>query len=441
MDSPDITCDAAARSWVSSANVPGTDFPLQNLPFGIVRPAGTTHPWGPAVAIGDRVLDLRGCAAGGLLTLLEAPTRDALSGSTLNALMALGRPAVRALRQTLHGLLREDAAGELRAQVERHLLKASGVEHAPPVAVGDFTDFFASRYHATTVARLRQADAHLPPAYLHSPLAYQGRASSLTVSDTPVVRPWGPRRSRDGATYAPTERLDYEMELGFYVGLASTPGQPVPVDQADAHLFGVSLLNDWSARDVQAYEAQPLGPFLSKSFATTVSPWIVTLDALEPFRTAPGARDADVPPLMAYLRGGDPPYGTWNVVVDATLSSRAMREMDLPPVRLSRTDMATLFWTPAQLVAHQTVNGCALRTGDLLATGTLSGPDAAAAGCLLELTRGGRQPLTLPTGETRQYLEDDDEVTLSASCSAPGAVRIGFGECRGRISAARPPTP
>ena len=434
----DDTCDPSTASWVRSANTTGTDFPLQNLPLGVIREHHGS-PWRIGVAIGDRVLDLGGCAEDGLLNSLSPELRQAVQRENLTALMALGTSPIGSLRLAIHTLLRSDAPGPTQTRVAHRLLDADAVEYGLPASVGSFTDFFSSAFHAGNVARLRNPDASLPSSYAHAPLAYQARASSLVISGTDIPRPRGPRRGTVGPTYQPTERLDYEVELGLFVGAGSALGMPVRIDQARSHLVGACLVNDWSARDIQAFESQPLGPFLSKSFATTISPWMVTVQALEPFRVPAASRPEGTEPALRYLVDeDDQAHGAWTITLEAWLSTRTMREMYLSPLRLSLADVRSLFWTPAQLVTHQTANGCNLRPGDLLATGTVSGPDAGSFGSLLEIARGGRAPLTLPTGEKRAFLEDDDEVTLRGYCSAPGAVRIGFGECRGRIVPARP---
>jgi fumarylacetoacetase len=433
------TCDPAITSWVESAAAADGDFPLQNLPFASFRENRQASPWRIGVAIGNRVLDLAGAAEDGLLDTLPPDVLQAAHGATLNGVIALGVRTVGAVRHAVHRLLRADAARPVQTRVARHLLDADAIEYRLPASVGNFTDFFASAFHAGNVARLRNPDAELPSNYSHAPLAYHGRASSLVVSGTTVPRPRGPRRGSVAPIYQPTERLDYEVELGLLIGQGSTFGTPVGITAARSHLVGACLLNDWSARDIQAFESQPLGPFLSKSFATTLSPWMVTVQALEPFRRPAAPRSEGTPAAMRHLLDDeDQAAGAWSVTVEAWLTTRTMREMYLSPFRLSVADAASLFWTPAQLVTHQTSNGCNLQTGDLLATGTISGPEPGSFGSLLEITRGGREPLILPTGERRGFLEDDDEVTLRAYCSAPGAARIGFGECRGRIAPASP---
>jgi fumarylacetoacetase len=433
------TCDPAIASWVDSANTADGDFPLQNLPFASFREPRQGSPWRIGVAIGNRVLDLSAAAEDGLLDALPPEVLHAVRGATLNGVLALGTRAVGVVRHAVHRLLRADSARSLQTRVAHRLLDEEALEYRLPASVGNFTDFFSSAFHASNVARLRNPDAELPSNYSHAPLAYHGRASSLIVSGTAVPRPRGPRRGSVAPTYQPTERLDYEVELGLFIGSGSTFGMPVSIGAARSHLVGACLLNDWSARDVQAFESQPLGPFLSKSFATTLSPWMVTVQALEPFRSPAAARPEGTPTAMRHLLDDeDQAAGAWSITIEAWLTTRTMREMYLNPFRLSVADAASLFWTPAQLVTHQTSNGCNLQTGDLLGTGTISGPSPGSFGSLLEITRGGREPLILPTGERRGFLEDDDEITLRGYCSAPGAARIGFGECRGRIAPASP---
>ncbi len=435
----DDTCDAALASWVTSANLADSDFPLQNLPLGIMRRTGGDRGSRIAVAIGEQALDLTGCASAGLLHL-PLPLADAIRHPSLQPLFSLGSNAVGQLRRTVQGLLRADASPELRSRVAPHLVVPVASEL--PMAFTGFTDFFASRHHATRVARLRQPDAGPPSHYAYAPLAYHGRASSIVVSGTHIPRPHGPRRSAGSIVFGPTERLDYEAEVGLVLGGTTEFGTAVPVRDARAHLVGACLVNDWSARDVQSFESQPLGPFLSKSFATSISPWVVTSQALEPFRVAPPVRPADTPAALPHLVDpDDQAAGAWRITVAVWLTSQTMREMDIAPIQLSTADAGSLFWTPAQLVAHYTSNGGPLRTGDLLATGTVSGAEAGSLGCLLEMTRGGREPLTLPTGESRGYLNDGDEITLRAWCEAPGRRRIGFGECRGRVVSPLPASP
>jgi fumarylacetoacetase len=339
------------------------------------------------------------------------------------------------LRQTLHELLRLGARADDRQVASRCLVHAADAEMTLPALIGDYTDFFASIDHALTVGSILKAGYTLPQNYRYLPLAYHGRASTVIVSGTPVHRPQGQQRIvGDAIGFGPTRQLDYELELGFFVGQGSVQGSPIPIDRAAEHLFGCCLLNDWSAREIQWWESQPLGPFLAKSFATTVSPWVVTLEALAPFRVAARERADDDPPLMSYLLSReDQRNGAFDITLEALLSTSTMRDEKRPPFRLAETNARTLYWTIAQMVAHHTVNGCNLRPGDVIGTGTTSGPQPAARGCLLELTRGGKDAVRLPTGESRRFLEDGDEVVFRAACRADRFRAIGFGECRGQI--------
>jgi fumarylacetoacetase len=425
------THDPARRSWVESANTPDTSFPIQNLPLGVFRPAKADPRIG--VAIGDLVLDLRAVTDAGLLAGLEERVEAACRAPVLNALMAEGWAAWAALRARLSDLLRRDAGqrptpGMLVAQGEVDLLL--------PAAVGDYTDFYASVHHATNVGSMFRPDHPLLPNYKWVPIGYHGRASSLVPSGTPIHRPVGQLMDEDGPapTVAPSRLLDYELEVGLFIGPGNTRGETVPIGRAGSQVFGYCLVNDWSARDIQKWEYQPLGPFLSKSFATTVSPWVVTAEALAPFRVAAFPRPAGDPAPLPYLHDpADQAAGGIAVTLEVELLTNRMREAGLPPHRLSRSSFRDMYWTPAQLVTHHASNGCLLRPGDLLASGTVSGPTEDARGCLLELTWRGTRPLTLPSGETRRFLEAGDEVILRGRCERTGHVSIGFGECRGRI--------
>ena len=436
----DATLDPRTRSFVRAAHVPGTDFPLQNLPFGVFR-VGQGDPR-IGVAIGDRVLDVRAAVELGVL-VLRPPLADGCREPALNALMALGAAARVEVRRVVHAALREDSrlAGDAAAR-ERVLLAMSDVELLVPVSVGDYTDFYASIHHATNVGAMLRPETPLPPNYRWVPIGYHGRASSVVPSGTPVRRPSGQVKAPDADAphVAPTRQLDYELELGAWIGRGNALGDTVSIDEAEEHLFGVSLLNDWSARDVQAWEYQPLGPFLAKSFATTVSPLVVTLEALAPFRApAPARRKGDPAPLP-YLHGAtDLAAGALAITLEVSLSSVAMREMAIPPARLGRTDFAGMYWTLGQLLTHHASGGCNLRPGDLLGSGTVSGPGEDERGCLLELTRRGTKPVRLPTGEERAFLEDGDEVVLTGWCERTGAARIGLGACRGTVVPAREP--
>ena len=416
----DATHATELRSWVQSANTSQCDFPIQNLPLGRFRRAGSGDAFRIGVAIGDQVLDVR---AAGLVAVDD-----------INALMA-GTPSHRrGLRKAISQGLTLGASQE-RAWSQA-LLPQSEAEYDVPCAIGDYTDFYTGIHHATVVGKLFRPDQPLMPNYKWVPIGYHGRASSICVSGTPVIRPNGQTKSPDAEAPAlgPTKRLDYELELGFLVAQGNRLGQPVKIDEAEDHLFGVCLLNDWSARDIQAWEYQPLGPFLSKNFATTVSPWIVTMEALAPFR-APHERDATDPQPLAYLDGADNrERGNFDITLEVWLQTAGMRAQGEAAVRLTRANSKqAAYWTAAQLLAHHTVNGCNLRPGDLLGSGTLSGPLPTEAGSLLELTLGGKQPLTLPNGEIRAFLEDGDTLALRGYCEADRAVRIGVGEASATI--------
>jgi fumarylacetoacetase len=427
------THDPALRSWISSANAAHGDFPIQNLPFGAFRRRGSADAARCGVAIGDRIVDVARIAE--LFTGAAQAAARACGAHVLNDLMALGPQAASALRAQLSRLLAEGAEFHLRRSLEAALLAQADAELLLPVRIAGYTDFFASIHHATNAGRLFRPDQPLLPNYKHIPIAYNGRANSIRPSGVPVLRPRGQQRpaTPDAApAFAPSTRLDHEAELGLVIGPGTQAG--VPVARAWDHIFGFCLLNDWSARDLQAWEYQPLGPFLSKSFATSVSPWIVTSEALAPFRTAAFKRPAGDPAPLPYLSDPeDQNEGGLGICIDAHLSTPRMRERGLAPHRLSRSNAATLYWTFAQMVAHHTSNGSALDTGDLLGSGTISGADDGSLGSLLEITAGGARPLLLPSGEERRFLQDGDEICLSGFCERPGRVRIGFGECRATV--------
>ncbi len=426
----DQTHDPRLRSWVDSANRNGHEFPIQNLPFGAFTRDGGTPRVG--VAIGDEVLDLRAVANAGLLGDLGAAVVAACRSDSLNDLMALGQHAWDRLRPVLSSLL---AAGEDR-RAQPALVPGAAVTMLLPARVGDYTDFYASIHHAANVGRMFRPDQPLMPNYKWVPIGYHGRASSLVPSGTPIHRPAGQLKDDAAASpvVAPTRLLDYECEVGFFVGPGNPLGSPTPIGSAASRIFGYCLVNDWSARDVQRWEYQPLGPFLAKSFATSVSPWVVTSAALAPFRAPALARPAGDPAPLPYLADPeDQAAGGLDLVLEVELQSEAMRRAGLPPARLSRANFRDMYWTSAQLLTHHASNGCNLRPGDLLASGTVSGPSAEERGCLLELTDRGARPVALPGGETRRFLEDGDEVILRGRCGRSGAVPIGFGECRGRV--------
>jgi fumarylacetoacetase len=438
----DHTHDPDTRSWIESANHPGADFPLQNLPFGLCRRRGRHARPHLCVAIGDSALDLAGCAQRGLLGEVSAPATRAFASNSLNKFMAAGQPHWSSLRRALHNLLRENSPATKadRKVVEENLLPFETAEFFVPAEIGDYTDFYASIFHAANVGKLFRPDHPLPANYKYVPIGYHGRASSIVISGTPVRRPSGQSRESSSSPVRvdPTRKMDYEAEIGFFVGPGNSREEHIPIGDAPNHIFGVALVNDWSARDIQSWEYQPLGPFLSKNFATSLSPWIVTFDALAPFRTAAFARvNGDPAPLPYLASPEDQLRGGLEITVEVSLTSEQMRRQSCPPVKLSHGNAKELYWTPAQLLAHHTVNGCNLRPGDLLASGTISGAAQDSAGCLLELTKGGAEPIRLPTGEERQFLEDGDEVILRAWCEKQGRKRIGLGECRGIVLPAR----
>lgn len=429
------THDPLLTSWVTSAQGPQTDFPIQNLPFAVFRPTGTGQPWRGGVAIGDQVLDLHQACARGLLAGDELTRRAAAvaAGDSLNAFMALGPVAWSALRLALSRLLRVGA--HQQALTAACLLPQSQVEFTLPARIGDYTDFYTGIHHATTVGKLFRPDNPLLPNYQWVPIGYHGRSSSIVVSGTPIRRPRGQTKgASDTPQFGASQRLDYELELGFLMGGGNALGEPIPIQQAHEHLFGVALLNDWSARDIQPWEYQPLGPFLSKNFASTLSPWVVTMEALAPFR-GPLQRQAGDPAPLPYLNDAlDLAEGALDIHLEVWLQSAAMREQNQAPHRLAHSNSAqAAYWTAAQLVAHHTAGGCNLMPGDLLGSGTLSGPLSDQAGSLLELTQNGKLPLRLPSGEERTFLLDGDTVHLRGVCERPGARSIGFGLCSGTV--------
>jgi fumarylacetoacetase len=422
----DETHDPARRSWVEGAG-PGSDFPVQNLPLGIFSIDGEQRR--PGVAIGDFILDLPAAAE-----MLDEEWREDLSQPVLNAWLARGPEDNSALRRRLSELLSDERH---RDSVEQFLVgQAEAVMHLPCI-VGDYSDFYVGIHHATNVGRQFRPDNPLLPNYKYVPIGYHGRASSVRTSGEPVIRPNGQRKAPDAEApeYGPSRRLDYELELGLWIGPGNELGTPIPIGEAGAHIAGYCLLNDWSARDLQAWEYQPLGPFLAKNFLTSISPWIVTADALAPFRNAMPPRPPGDPQPLPYLDDpGDRESGALGIRVEVTLSTEKMRGAHIAPHVLSRGSAdAAMYWSAAQIVAHHSSNGCNLQPGDLIGTGTLSTDRDTGLGSLLEISQGGTAPIELPSGETRSFLEDGDEVTLRAWCEAEGAVRIGFGECVGRI--------
>ena len=424
------------QSWLPAANDPSTDFPLTHLPYGAFIFDGQPRL---CTAIGTHLLDLHACAEA---ELLPSTLTAACQVPVLNPLMALGPHSWSLLRKYLIELLHADADPVHRQVVESALHSIAGATLIRPAYILNYTDFYTSIHHATRVGRLFRPDNPLLPNYKHVPIGYHGRVSSILPSGIPIQRPRGQSRPPSHELdpyFGPTAALDYELELAFYIGQPNMLGTPIPIADAPHHIFGLSLLNDWSARDIQSWEYQPLGPFLAKSFATTVSPWITPMAALEPFR-APAAsrRHADPKPLPYLHNPGDQTHGNLDVKLEVFLTTEIMRANNLVPFSLSQSSSRDLYWTPSQLIAHHTSNGCNLQTGDILATGTISGASETAAGCLLELTSNGANPIKLPTGETRTFLRDGDEIILRGTCERPDHPRIGLGECRAAILPARP---
>jgi fumarylacetoacetase len=435
----DVTHAADLRSWVPSADAVGTPFPIQNLPFGRFRRRETNEPWRIGVAIGDLVLDLRLARDTQGWTAEVEQLLVPLADGDLNAFMSLGTVPRRRLRRALSAALLEGS--DQQDAVECCLVAQTDIEMSMPCRVGDYTDFFTGIYHATRAGQLFRPDNPLLPNYKWVPIGYHGRASSLVPSGHPVHRPNGQTKSSDSAvpSFGPSRRLDYELELGYFVGLPNPHGTPVSIEQAKEHLFGVVLLNDWSARDIQAWEYQPLGPFMAKNFASTVSPWLVTWDALEPFRAPLLRPDADPAPLPYLYDQRDMESGLFEIQLKTWIQTAAMRTAGNHPICLATSSASEAsYWTPAQLVTHHTSNGCNLQSGDLLGSGTLSGPLRQASGSLLELTEGGTVPVHLPNGEKRLFLEDGDQIVLEATCHREGFRSIGLGTCAAEIGSALP---
>jgi fumarylacetoacetase len=436
------THDASLRSWISSANEAGTDFPIQNLPFGVFRRCGSSESFRGGIAIGDQVLDLGAALSRGAFRAphvgpVASRSMDAAARSSLNELMSLGPKSVSELRLALSRALREGSTQ--KAALEQCLVSLSAAEMTLPAQIGDYTDFYTSIHHATAVGKQMRPDDPLLPNYKWVPIGYHGRSSSIGVAGQQFKRPVGQKLppGADTPIVGPSERLDYELELGVFIGRGNELGSSVDMAEAESHIFGLCLLNDWSARDLQAWEYQPLGPFLGKNFATTVSPWIVTLEALAPYRV-PWVRAAEDPQPLEYLNSPDlQKMGAIDIELEVYIETAAMRSTGIAPCRLSRSNFRDCYWSIAQMVAHHTINGCNLRPGDVLGTGTQSGPTPAEAGSLLELTSGGKQPITLSSGEQRRFLCDGDAIILRASCAHAGRARLGFGEVTGRVLSAR----
>jgi fumarylacetoacetase len=419
------------QSWVDSANEADCDFPLQNLPYGVARHGDQTFI---GVAIGDQILSLKACARQGLLVSLSEPILNACEADLLNPLMSLGKGSWSALRNCLTDLLGSDQANEtMQNRVAQCLFSMQDATMLLPAQIGDYTDFYASIDHATRVGKLFRPDNPLLQNYKYVPIGYHGRTSSIVVSGTEICRPSGQIKGADlEPVYTRSRSLDYELEIGALIGSGNQMGQPIPIAEAEEHIFGLCLVNDWSARDIQSWEYQPLGPFLAKNFATSISPWIVPIEALAPYRVGARDRPNSDPAPLPYLSSSTGVRDGIDVTLEVFVQSRKMDEEKLAPALVSRGNLRDLYWTIRQLVTHHGSNGCNFRPGDLLGTGTLSGPNEGSEGCLLEMKHRS-EPLRLPSGETRLFLEDGDHVIFRAHASKEGLPRIGFGECTGTI--------
>jgi len=434
------THDPNLKSWVESANNPETDFPIQNLPFCFFY-----HPkmrvWHQVgVAIGDQILDLDGINNLGLFSRLTSDHANVMLGNSIPLETFFHRATLDErleLRNFLAHYLAEDLDDEIRETIEPHLYAIGDCQFFLPVErIRDYTDFYCSIYHATNVGSMFRPDNPLLPNYKYVPIGYHGRASSIVISGTDIKRPHGQNRSdaERPPVFIPCKNLDYEMELGFFVGQGNEMGTPIPIGQAEKHIFGMCLVNDWSARDIQAWEYQPLGPFLAKNFATTISPFVVTMEALAPFRTKAFERDPDDPKPLDYLADEqNEEFGGLDINLEVYIQTEKMRNENIEPHLLSRSNTKDLYWTVGQMLTHHASNGCNLQTGDLIATGTVSGKEKSERGSMLELSWRGTEPIDLPDGETRRFLEDGDEVIMKGFCEREGFRRVGFGECRGRI--------
>ncbi len=432
------THDRLLRSWIESANDPDCDFPIQNLPLGVFRRRGSSDPPRIGVAIGQSIFDAAGAVQANLLAGISPETACALCAPSLNQFMSQGRESCSTARQSISQLLQADTP-TLRdnAKLREHMMLARAeAELLLPVQIGDYTDFYASIHHARNIGSMFRPDNPLLPNYKHLPVGYHGRASSIVITGTPIRRPYGQAKVDDAQlpTFGPSKLLDYELEMGFFVGPGNGLGHRIAMREAPEHIFGMVIVNDWSARDIQKWEYQPLGPFNAKNFATTISPWVVTLDALEPYRVADAARvdgSGGDPPLREYLKPTDD-MG-YDITVEVYLTSQVMSDRELKPMLISRGNFTEMYWTIAQMLVHHTASGCNLRPGDLLASGTVSGQTEDSRGCLMERTWRGQNPIQLPDGSERKFLQDGDEVIIRAYCHKDGAARVGFGDCRGVV--------
>ena len=434
------THDIKTRSWLASANELGCNFPVQNLPYAVFTDAEEPHQWRAGVAIGDQVLDLAALAGKKLLSglaaqALETATDPGQKVKSLNAFMAMGPESWSALRHALFALLASDASADIQVAVQDCLIPQANALYRVPVTVANYTDFYTSIHHARNVGRMVRPDAPLTPNFQWIPVAYHGRASSVVISGTPFHRPMGQSMAPGAAApvYGPCARMDFELELGLFIGTGNALGEPIALTHAEDHMFGVCLLNDWSARDIQHWEMAPLGPFLGKNFCTTISPWIVTMEALAPYRL-PFTRAADEPQPLAYLDDAvNRAQGTIDIELEVQIESAQHRAQGQAPSTITTSNFKYQYWTFAQMLTQHTVNGCNLQTGDLLGSGTVSGPTPEQAGAIIELTKGGKEPITLDNGERRAFLQDGDAVILRGWCQREGFARIGFGESRGEV--------
>ncbi len=433
------THDPNLKSWIESANAPDTDFPIQNLPFCVFSKSNSIEDARVGVVIGDKILDIPDCYEDkkifekqGWQAAISCFDHSLLSSE----LMQDDLEELSAFRRRLVEIFREDVDEKTREKVERCLAPISDVTFFVPAEIGDYTDFYCSIFHATNVGAMFRPDNPLLPNYKWLPIGYHGRASSIVVSGTDIKRPKGQNRADADAppVFIPAKNLDYEMEVGFFVGQGNNMGEPVPISEAEKHIFGLCLVNDWSARDIQAWEYQPLGPFLAKNFATSVSPFVVTMEALAPFRVPAFERAEGDPQPLEYLAvEQNQKFGGIDINLEVYIQTQKMRDESIEPFLLSRSNMKDLYWTIGQMLTHHASNGCNLQTGDLMATGTVSGKEKTERGCLLELTWRGKEPINLPNGEERRFLEDGDEIIMKGFCEREGFRRIGFGECRGII--------
>lgn len=414
-------------SWVASANNQGCDFPIQNLPFAVFRTKDTAELFRGGVAIGDQIVDLAAASLSGLFTGVAQQALEACAQEQLNDFMAMGKNAWSALRAALSSALATGSNAE--TALSECLIAQANAEYALPCRIGDYTDFYTSIHHATSVGKKFRPDNPLLPNYKWVPIGYHGRSSSIEISGSHFKRPKGQTKAPTATepSFGPCKRLDYELEVGIFVGAGNELGEPISIENAEDHVFGICIFNDWSARDIQGWEYQPLGPFLSKNFASTISPWIVTTEALAPFKSQWTRDEADPQPMPYLESASNRDNGSFDIQLSVSLETQKMRDGQEPAVQLSQSNFKDSYWTVAQMVAHHTVNGCNLQAGDMFGSGTQSGPNPEEAGSLLELSNAGSEPISLANGEQRTFLEDGDNVIMTGWCEKPGATRIGFG--------------